>query len=589
MTKIIVLLQLFTFQVLLQAHQYEINPIKSSSGLLYHNLGKAQISNEKYIILTYHNLTHFKYQVVQILGFYSNSINLCDIAMAEHLSNDCKNQLSYVKTKVTIIEEIYNIISHQINMPRKKRGLFNGVGTAIKWLTGNPDSEDAQFYSDAINQIINNEKQTDVLMQQQVSILSSTISNFNNSFYKMNENIGILNKNLKEFNQFSKDLNNIQHAYEIESQISNHLILLIEMTDELLFNLQNYVNDVSLIQHGIINYRILPPEALYRELLKISTNISLPIPLSIENVYYYYKIMNLKSFIKNSLLTIAFEIPISSSQDLDLYQLFSLPHPHSEDNSLFSYIEPSKPFLLISPMRTSYLLADKLENCIEYHPREWICNQMPTMKKIDSSCEVQLLMKIFNKIPDSCMKRNIIADAEIWHKTDVNEWLFSLSNPTRISIICGEESLKQEIIEKMGILKLNSHCKAFTDRTSLETSAVLASLNSSYEIPSSSIIQDDCCQKLKRNLTVHAIHMEPIKLTSVNLHELKYAQHKLAEFDEQLQQQLNRPFIIQHSSWVTTALSITCGTILLIVLYNFMKWCGCFKNSPKNLLLYQRA
>lgn len=504
-------------------------------------------------------------------------MNLCDIAMAEHLSNDCKNQLSYVKTKVKIIRETYKIIAHQINISRKKRGLINGIGTAIKWLAGNPDAEDAQFYSDAINSIMNNEKQTKVLMQQQVSILSSTISNFNNSFFKMNENIGVLNKNLKEFNHFARDLNNIQHAYEIESQISNHLILLIEMTDEILFNLQNYVNDVSLIQHGIINYRLLPPEALYQELSKISINISLPIPLNIENIYYYYRIMNLKSFIKDNLLTIALEIPIASSQSLDLYHMFSLPHPHNEDNSLFSYIEPSKSYLLISPLRTIYLLADKLENCMEYHPREWICKEMPTLKKADSSCEVQLLMKITNEIPSSCIKRSFIADVEIWHKMDENEWLYSLSNPTRISIICDEESLKQEILERIGILKLKPHCKAFTDRTSLEASSVMMSLNSSYEIPSTNLIQDECCQKLKRNLTIQAIHMEPIKFTHVNLHELQYAQQKLTDFDEQLQQQLNKPFIIQHSSWVTTALSITCGAVSLIFLYNLMKWCGCFQ------------
>ena len=144
--------------------------------------------------------------------------------------------------------------------------------------------------------------------------------------------------------------------------------------------------------------------------------------------------MDLKSFIKNNILIIAFEIPLASFEILDLYHILSLPTPHPNDYTLFSYIEPSKPYLLISHMRTSYLMVDNLDNCKEYHPKEWICKKMPTLRKADAVCEVQLISNVISNIPKSCKTRNLIADAEIWHEIDVNQWLFSVSAPIQLTI-----------------------------------------------------------------------------------------------------------------------------------------------------------
>ncbi|XP_045461683.1 uncharacterized protein LOC123671733 [Harmonia axyridis] len=363
----------------------------------------------------------------------------------------------------------------------------------------------------------------------------------------------------------------MKESFEIETHIANHLLLLKEMTDEVLNTLENYVNDFILLQHGIISYRILFPEQLLHELSIISSKFTLPISLNIENVYLYYKIMNLKSFLTKDLLIIAFEIPLASLEKLDIYHMLSLPTPHKNDNTLFSYIEPSKSFLLISHMRTSYLMVDTLANCEEYHPKEWICKKMPTLRKTDAACEVQLISAVRKSIPKSCNTRNLTADAEIWHEIDNNLWLFSVSTPTQLTVICDEDPLKNEVIKQMGTLELNQNCKAFTNQVNLETNSILMSTNSSFEIPSTNIVDDDCCEKLKENITLNSIHLEPLKFTQINLHELKYAQHKLSEFDEQLQQQLNKPFVIQHSSWLQT---IILGLITLIIGYNILKWCG---------------
>lgn len=125
----------------------------------------------------------------------------------------------------------------------------------------------------------------------------------------------------------------------------------------------------------------------------------------------------------------------------------------------------------------------------------------------------------------------------------------------------------------------------------LETQTILQTSNLINEIPFVDITQDDCCIKLKENITINEIKMDPIRLTNLNFNELNYAKTKLNQFDEQLQEQLKKPFIIKQSHWYTTGLSVIGGILLTIILYNLLKWCGifqlfrrlcCFAKEPRN-------
>ncbi|KAL3290363.1 hypothetical protein HHI36_023705 [Cryptolaemus montrouzieri] len=237
----------WTTQVLATANDFKITAINESSGILFQDLGQVKLSNEVYTLLTFINLTHINEKITMLNNYYSISKDICNLARSSHISNDCYNQLKYIRTKLNSIQSLFNIVAHKIDTytTRHKRGLINGISYATKWLFGIPNSDDADFYSDSINQLINNQKQTDVLMQQQVSIISGTITNFNNSLQRMNENVITLNKNLKNFNKFQNDVSQVINEVDTEIQISNHLILLIEMSDELSSLLNQYVNDIS--------------------------------------------------------------------------------------------------------------------------------------------------------------------------------------------------------------------------------------------------------------------------------------------------------------------------------------------------------
>lgn len=563
--------------ILLFLHQiktFQITPIKSSSGLFYKHLGKAQLTTNKFTLLTYYNLTLLSDQINSSYMFYYKSLAICNKLYTSHIDFHCQNQLKYIRTKIDSIQANYAIISHQLAIIRQKRGLINGVGDGLKWLFGVPDADDAQFYTDSINSLMSNQKQTETLIQQQIKIISSTISNFNTSMQILNKNNKVLNENIKKFNEFMEHTASFEERITHDYDINQHIITLIEMTDEVQNTLNKYVDSLSLINQGIISFNLISPKDLLLELNHINTKYNLPLEANIENTYIYYKLLQIKSFIKDNLLVIALDIPLTNSVIYDLYEIHSLFTPHN-DPKFYSYIEPAKPFLLLSLTRTVYSTMNNLHGCQEYVPHQWLCRRITTTKRIEhATCEVELFFKTTTTIPESCNVKHLYADTEIWNKVSNNEWLFIISKPTTLSVLCNQTPTQEETIQRIGLLQLQPNCKAYTEDAILEADTTVETVNITNKFPSTSIIEDDCCRHLKENVTIKATKLKPLSLANLDLNELKYAKHKLNQFDEILQQQLNKPFIIQHSNWFTLVLSSLGGLAIIIILYNVLKWFG---------------
>lgn len=555
---------------------YRITPIESSSGLLYVNLGRVKLTNENYTLLNYFNLTHIRNKMQTSLSFYYKTLALCSLLSKNRIELHCLNQLQYIENKLTSMKADYSTLAqfHKTSK-RQKRGLINGIGDGFKFLFGMPDADDAKFYSDSIYSLVNNQKQTHLLMQQQVKVISSAITNFNHSVTELNKNTVIMNENLKSFNDFMSRTSTYEERLSFEVNVTSHILTLVEMTDEINAVIKNYLNSLTLIRHGIISLEILHPQDLLQELQIINAKHSLPLEPTLENAYTYFKIMKVHAFVRKELFIIKFELPLTTTLTYELFKIHSLPTPHRSDPKLFSYIEPSKPFILVSLTRTAYSMLNDLNECLEYLPEQWLCEGVSTTKRADQpSCEIQLFSKGTTTIPKTCEVKTIYADIALWHKTARNQWLYVLSNVTTLSILCSDSSNHEETLRNMGLLELDNNCKAYTDDTMLTPQSIGQSVNITHKLPLTDITEDDCCVRLKDNITFEAIKLQPMKLTNINLEELKFVQHKLHQFDEILQQQLNKPFLIKHTSWLTSFLAFLGGSVLLIILYNVLKWIG---------------
>lgn len=571
------ILKILIFLVLPITLSYKIEKIHKSSGLFFDNLGKTRISNQKFTLITYTNLTHIQEKVNMAFNIYYKSLHLCSRINSQYLQIDCTNQLFFLRNKLDDIQSDYDIISHQFHIKREKRGLINAGGNVLHWLFGTPDSDDAQYYADSINSLIYSQKQTHVLLQNQIGIISSTITTFNESARKLSEDAHFLNDNLDKFDKFITQTVTTEERLSFELQIIDYMLTLTEVTNSVHTSIKSYLNSVTLMRHGIIDFEVVRPQVLLDELDKIQTKFLLPLPPNLENTYIYYKLMKVKSFISRNLLVTSLDIPIVDTKSFNLYKIYPLPTPHANDPHLYSYIEPSQPFLIISSTKTSYSMLNRLDDCQEYLPTSWLCEDITIMKRTSKpNCETRLFFNATRQIPETCSIKNIYADIKIWHKVQPDQWLYILSSPTVLNILCREENDREVTISDLGLLQLPADCKAYADNIILEPQSMVGQANLTNNIPSLKLTNDDCCIKLKENISLEYIKLSPIKLHSLNLDELQFAQHKLREIDQTIQNQLNQPFIIKRSNWFTATLITISTSLLLYVMYKLFRFIGLF-------------
>ncbi|KAH1021575.1 hypothetical protein HUJ04_011071 [Dendroctonus ponderosae] len=77
------------------------------------------------------------------------------------------------------------------------------------------------------------------------------------------------------------------------------------------------------------------------------------------------------------------------------------------------------------------------------------------------------------------------------------------------------------------------------------------------------IIPYTCCKDIPDN--IHLPELKPLKLSKLDVEDLKIAQHKLNQYSDELDKLLNQSFVSKHLNWFTT-LTITL-IVILVILY----------------------
>ena len=275
-------------------------------------------------------------------------------------------------------------------------------------LYGTPDADDAQYYTDSINTLLNDNRQTQTLLKSQIQMISSTIRNFNNSvnFLKLNENK--LNKNILLINELSTTTNRKIDELKLENIITQHIMTLSLYANKLANEYDVYINAINLGRHGILSPQILTPKILLDELTKNEGYHELPI----QPDYSTIQNSRIKCYIRKEFNNFRYKDSYSrySRTTFNLYELIPLPMQYNT-SSIFSYIEPRQPFLLLSQPT---FIRD-LSNCIEYADQLFICRGIHISKRTDEfMCETQLLLPQLTHLPKDCRTKTFEAEVETW-------------------------------------------------------------------------------------------------------------------------------------------------------------------------------
>lgn len=195
---------------------------------------------------------------------------------------------------------------------RIKRGLINGLGSIIKFITGNPDNDDLKLINTQTNTLTKN---TNSLFKQQESftVFANDINNRLNSTVKQfNLNLMFIKLTLNHLEKGLSDLTyTIIYLNQIE-QLSNFLSKLI-LT-------------ISLSRSNIVNNEFFDVEEIHKIESQLKTLYHEDQLLSaIDHPYELLEHSNIITYVQNNVLKIILKIPILKRETHSLYQIFAVP------------------------------------------------------------------------------------------------------------------------------------------------------------------------------------------------------------------------------------------------------------------------
>lgn len=576
---LIILLFLNFSQKINGEYHYRIDHLNDHASLYYNHVGNAQISNSHFTLLTHFNMSHLETRYSQLTTFFVKSQNMCarqeTNSAINHMIHFCESSLTLIHSQLsriyTKMQTLNQLTGHNANdTVRNKRGLINAGSYVIHWLFGTPDAEDAQYYETSIHTLVKDNRNIQLLMQQQIAITTNAIQNFNASIQALKINEIRLNENIQLFNTFSQEVSSAINEFRLQQVITEQISLLTHLTNDLDQHCELMTAVITLAKHNILHPHIITPIELLEELNNIilQNGQKLPITLSRANIHRYFEINTLKVVYINGIIIFAIKIPLVDESKYTIYQMLPLPIGHNDSN-LYSYISPNYPYLMISSTKVYYSEMNDLSKCSPIDTLEYLCYRTQLTRTNEKPiCETLLLLSTTAKIPHMCKTHTLATNLEIWHPIDNNQWLFVLTQTQQLTVTCEPSIVEDTNIESTGLLSISPGCKGYTQTQILETTTRIKQ-NRTHKIPEINIAIDECCLIKNLPATIETVKLQPIKIANIKLDELKYANHKLQQLDEILQNQLNQPITSHHMSFWSILWTILSSLLTVLIFYIF--------------------
>ena len=152
---------------------------------------------------------------------------------------------------------------------RNKRGVFNFIGVISKILFGTLDNEDANYYTDKISHLENEQLDFLKLSRKQITVVKSTLRFVNSTLLTVFENEKVLFEGLEEMSkQISEQDGKIKEMFSADSlllTINEHSVQLDRATDECRREYEIFIDAVVNSQKGIIQPQLITPAQILQQ------------------------------------------------------------------------------------------------------------------------------------------------------------------------------------------------------------------------------------------------------------------------------------------------------------------------------------
>lgn len=288
------------------------------------------------------------------------------------------------------LDELRNRLNSLLPFKRTKRGLINGLGSAIKFITGNMDAEDANKLNVEIMKIQNEIALSKNDSMRQKLLNTKVIGRFQNITEHINNeqktimrnfilNANRIDKNLKDISdmQYLNRINyNIDILYNHITNIGEAIILAkLNIISKYILNIE----ELARIRE-IMEYDFIPNRQDVMEYDNSSSSMA-------DNAYegylnsdeHIYELLELQAYYNETNIIFNFKIPILAKEEYNMYHIIPLPINKTKEIIMPTYI-----------LHNTY----KLQRLSSICPRiegVYYCNSAKEELMEDSTCLAPLL------------------------------------------------------------------------------------------------------------------------------------------------------------------------------------------------------
>lgn len=374
---------------------------------------------------------------------------------------------SFIKVSLNNIDTRINELKYYTNsndQTRVKRELIDGLSTVLKWLIGTPDAKDAKYYDQCIDLLEKQQLDNNNILKQQLQIISSTISNFNDTILRISYDEYKINENFKKISSYLNETNKILFNLQTYEEISTVSIQILESVTLLEKEIDDIITSILFIKSGAIHPSIISTMRIYRELLAtnhIRVTNNLVAPITLNNMHYILESISITSYIYLNKLVYVLEFPLVKNEKFNLYHIYSIPIKFL-NSSYYSTLFPEQKYLAISTTRQHYVSTSLLEGCKTFAPRRRVCKDLLIYNfNTRPICELEVLLSFNNQLPSNCEPATFSGYVDTFQPLGDNLWIFILQHKTPYVAECGN-NIRHSDISGSGVIALDPGCKLTT-------------------------------------------------------------------------------------------------------------------------------
>jgi methyl-accepting chemotaxis protein len=148
-----------------------------------------------------------------------------------------------------------------------KRRVFNVIGGISKILFGTLDTEDANYYTDKISKLENEQLDFLKLSKEQITVVKSTLRSVNSTLLTVSENERCLTKGLEEMakriNVQNEEIKEMFGSYSLILTINKHSMQLSRAVDECCREYEILIDAVVNSHKGVIQPQLITPAQIF--------------------------------------------------------------------------------------------------------------------------------------------------------------------------------------------------------------------------------------------------------------------------------------------------------------------------------------